>query len=183
MARKKTRYQELQAEARERGFLVRRWVPGDGIARYRFFELPADPHQTYFGPANPACTALGLKAAYGYVYTGKCARGRWRGPLRGTLGARRVITVPRVTGLQRDCDRLRREFDMHTDRHVTVKKRLKAKELPRFEGVRKANGIRKLMKAVRASARQNGCAWPRRTRLPSKLVLPKPKKTSQMRLF
>jgi hypothetical protein len=182
MARK-TRYQELQNEARERGFLVRRNAPGDGITRYRFFELPADPHQTYFGPENPTCTALGIKAAYGFVYTGRCARGRWRGPLRGSLGARRVITVPRVQRLQMDCDRLRREFDMHTDRHTTVKKRLKAKELPRVEGVRKANGIRRLMKAIRVSARRNGCSWPRRTKLPSKLVLPKPKKTPQMRLF
>jgi hypothetical protein len=87
VARRKTQFQLLRDEAKERGFFVSRWSPGDGITRYRFFPLPVDPHQNYFAPANPSCTALGLKAAFGYVYTGRCARGRWRGALRG-LGQR-----------------------------------------------------------------------------------------------
>jgi hypothetical protein len=181
MARK-TRLQELRAEARERGFAVFTWTPGDGITRYRFFERPIHPHQNYSGPANGTCTALGLKAAYGYLYTGKCARGRWRGALRG-LGARRVITPPSASGPQQNCDRMRREFDEGAARMATLKAEIKAKELPRAKGVKLVNGIRRRLVATRKVARKYGCRWPRRTKLPSGMAVPKKKPSPQLPLF
>jgi len=65
-----TRYDELQAAAHAAGYLVRRWRPGDGRARYRFFELtkliPGEV-QTYDGPINGVHTALGLKQAWKFL--------------------------------------------------------------------------------------------------------------------
>jgi hypothetical protein len=66
--RKKTRLQELRDYAQERGLSVHTWAPGDGVTRYRFFELPEDPHQMYFGPATGIFTALGLKEAYTFLH-------------------------------------------------------------------------------------------------------------------
>lgn len=76
MARRKTnRKSMMRAEAAARGYTVHMWSPGDGITRYRFFER-APKGQTYFGPDNPTCTALGQKAAYKFLHTGTCPRGR-----------------------------------------------------------------------------------------------------------
>lgn len=60
-----TRLESLQESAREAGYYVGTWSPGDGVTRYRFFRL-ADikpDEQSYFGPANGVFTALGLKQA------------------------------------------------------------------------------------------------------------------------
>ncbi len=79
--RKPTRFDELQVEAADRGFLVRRHSPGDGRTRYKFFEkayvrrkygAKGMQRQTYFGPASSACTVIGLKNAYHYLHTGEC---------------------------------------------------------------------------------------------------------------
>ncbi len=72
-AKKTTRYAKLQREARAKGLYVVRWRPGDGVARYRFFNKPGND---YFGPDNGICTALGLKAAQHFIQTGACPRGR-----------------------------------------------------------------------------------------------------------
>ena len=77
------RLKELQQEAGESGYSVRTWSPGDGVTRYRFFshkelarlKIPQG-RQTYSGPANGECTALGLKSAWKFLNTGKCPRGR-----------------------------------------------------------------------------------------------------------
>lgn len=83
MARKKTQRQLLKEEAADRGLLVRTWSPGDGITRYRFFDKRdlkrhkvSEREQTYSGPDNGVCTALGLKSAFKFLYTGTCPRGR-----------------------------------------------------------------------------------------------------------
>lgn len=72
-AKRTTRYAQLQREARAKGLFVTRYRPGDGVARYRFFDKPGND---YFGPDNDICTALGLKAAKHYLATGSCPRGR-----------------------------------------------------------------------------------------------------------
>jgi len=66
-------YSGLQREARDRGFHVARWSPGDGLTRYRFFERPGN---SYSGPDNGVCTALGYAAALKFLHTGTCPRGR-----------------------------------------------------------------------------------------------------------
>lgn len=55
----KTRLEELEELAKERGLYVRTWSPGDGQTRYRFFKEPSG----YFGPHDGIYTALGLKEA------------------------------------------------------------------------------------------------------------------------
>lgn len=75
MAKKKTRRQELDEHAAERGFSVHTWSPGDGVTRYRFFHLPEHPHQSYYGPANGVYTALGLKEAYAFLAGAPTVRG------------------------------------------------------------------------------------------------------------
>lgn len=81
--RRRTRLQELQAEAADRGFIVKTHSPGDGVTRYRFFDVKElkrrrlDPaKQNYFGPGDGTCTAFGIRRAYKYLYTGKCSRGQ-----------------------------------------------------------------------------------------------------------
>lgn len=68
MAKKLTRMEKLAREAAERGLVVRTWSPGDGVTRYRFFEAPHAPGQSYYGPANGIFTALGLKEAYAFLH-------------------------------------------------------------------------------------------------------------------
>jgi hypothetical protein len=67
MAKKKTRFEELQDYAKGVGLHVATWSPGDGVTRYRFFEKAGN---TYFGPDNGIYTALGLKDAWNYLYGG-----------------------------------------------------------------------------------------------------------------
>jgi hypothetical protein len=60
-AKKMTRLEELEASL-PKGWIVRTWSPGDGVTRYRFFHN-APKGQTYYGPADGAYTALGMKEA------------------------------------------------------------------------------------------------------------------------
>lgn len=64
---KLTRLQELEIHAKAAGLSVHTWSPGDGVTRYRFFDLPESEHQSYFGPASGRYTALGLKEAWAFV--------------------------------------------------------------------------------------------------------------------
>ena len=83
MPRKRpTRWDDLQDMAAAQGWIVRRYSPGDGRTRYRFFEkryvkrrygAAALRRQTYFGPASGACTVIGLKKAYKFLGTGACS--------------------------------------------------------------------------------------------------------------
>lgn len=80
MARKKTRLAELREEAAERGMTVETWSPGDGVTRYRFFDIKpgseADKEQTYYGPKDGVYTALGLKEAYAFLHYGSRRGGK-----------------------------------------------------------------------------------------------------------
>lgn len=64
-----TRLEQLEQDAKEVGYTVRTYSPGDGITRYRFFRLAdIEPTgQTYFGPRNGVYTALGLKEARTFI--------------------------------------------------------------------------------------------------------------------
>ena len=64
-----TRLEELQQDAARVGMFVRTYSPGDGVTRYRFFRISdtEQERQTYFGPANGAYTALGIKEAETYL--------------------------------------------------------------------------------------------------------------------
>lgn len=64
-----TRIEQLDQDARAKGFTVRTYSPGDGVTRYRFFRLADvdDARQDYFGPKNGTHTALGLKEARIFV--------------------------------------------------------------------------------------------------------------------
>lgn len=75
MGKKKTEFNKLSEYARDNGLHVSKYSPGDGVTRYRFFDKPGN---TYFGPANGICTAMGLKAAWRYLQTGTCPRGKVR---------------------------------------------------------------------------------------------------------
>lgn len=70
---KKTKFRQLSEDARAKGLYVAKYSPGDGVTRYRFFDKPDN---TYFGPDNGVCTALGLRNAKRFVQTGKCPRTR-----------------------------------------------------------------------------------------------------------
>ena len=64
-----TRYDQLQEDAHDAGMFVRRYSPGDGVTRYRFFRLnqTTETGQSYFGPDNGVYTALGLKEANAFI--------------------------------------------------------------------------------------------------------------------
>lgn len=54
---------------------VKMWSPGDGLTRYRFFDLNTmSPDQTYYGPADGLHTALGKKNALQFISTWRIAR-------------------------------------------------------------------------------------------------------------
>ena len=77
MAKKKTRYQELEEYAKSVGLLVDTYSPGDGVTRYRFFERGKVPaNQSYFGPRNGLTTVLGLKKAWDFAYAYAAGAGR-----------------------------------------------------------------------------------------------------------
>lgn len=73
--RSQSRLEELREHAKTGGLHVATWSPGDGVTRYRFFEKPGN---SYFGPDNGVCTALGLKQAWKYLQTGTCPTTRRR---------------------------------------------------------------------------------------------------------
>lgn len=73
--RRETRFSELSRFARDNGLYVAMWSPGDGVTRYRFFDKPGN---SYFGPDNGICTALGIKNAWKYLQTGTCPTTRRR---------------------------------------------------------------------------------------------------------
>jgi len=65
-----TRKDELMRFAHEAGYHVETYSPGDGVTRYRFFDLAEMDRkgvtmreQSYFGPLNGVDTVLGLAAA------------------------------------------------------------------------------------------------------------------------
>jgi hypothetical protein len=65
-----TRKDELQRLAHAAGYHVEAYSPGDGMTRYRFFDLAemdrkgvSVKEMSYFGPLNGVGTALGLAAA------------------------------------------------------------------------------------------------------------------------
>ena len=64
-AKKMTRLDELR-EMLPKSWQVHTYSPGDGVTRYRFFHN-APAKQTYFGPANGAYTALGMKEAVAFA--------------------------------------------------------------------------------------------------------------------
>lgn len=64
-ARGKTRLDKLRADLPP-GYSIETYSPGDGVARYRFFEN-ASPKQDYFGPANGIYTALGYAEAEAFA--------------------------------------------------------------------------------------------------------------------
>jgi len=68
--RTKTRLQELEEACAEANCFVKTYSPGDGVTRYRFFDLGhTNPKgQSYFGPDNGIYTALGMKEAWTFVY-------------------------------------------------------------------------------------------------------------------
>lgn len=62
--KKLTRKEELDRDASALGLYVCTYSPGDGVTRYRFFQLEnGERHSSYFGPENGIYTALGLKEA------------------------------------------------------------------------------------------------------------------------
>lgn len=79
MAKRKSQYEQLKEDAKSGGLFVARWAPGDGVTRYKFFDKPGND---YFGPGNGICTALGIGAAYKFLQTGSCPRGKVRRPRR-----------------------------------------------------------------------------------------------------
>lgn len=69
-AKAPTRRDELQRLAHAAGYHVEAYSPGDGMTRYRFFDLAemdrkgvSVKEMSYFGPLNGVDTALGLAAA------------------------------------------------------------------------------------------------------------------------
>lgn len=77
LRRNATRKDALNEMAHAAGYLVERYSPGDGVTRYRFFDLAemqrkgvSAQEQTYFGPLNGVHTALGLAAAKKFLTGG-----------------------------------------------------------------------------------------------------------------
>lgn len=66
MARKPTRMEALEAEARRVGLFVDSYSPGDGVTRYRFITRS---DRDYFSASGSerVYTALGLKEAYTFL--------------------------------------------------------------------------------------------------------------------
>ncbi len=58
---------EVERLAKEAGLTIRTHSPGDGVTRYKFFRLPVNPDQCYFGPENGIATCLGIAEASAWV--------------------------------------------------------------------------------------------------------------------
>ena len=83
--RKRTRYEELQDAAAEKGIWLATHSPGDGVTRYRFF---ANPGNSYFGPDNGIVTVLGSKKAWEFVEAYGWGRGSSRDSAKSTKKSR-----------------------------------------------------------------------------------------------
>jgi hypothetical protein len=49
------------------GLQLHTYSPGDGITRYRFFEIRDGERQDFFGPRNGIATVLGRKSAIAWI--------------------------------------------------------------------------------------------------------------------
>ena len=92
--RKRTRYEELQDAASEKGIWVATYSPGDGITRYRFF---ANPGNSYFGPDNGIVTVLGSKKAWEFVEAYGWGRGSSRDSSKSPRSRKVLITRKKYT--------------------------------------------------------------------------------------
>lgn len=82
-SRGKTKLEELEEYAKEKGLWVATWSPGDGVTRYRFFNKPGN---SYFGPGDGIYTALGLKNAWQFAQGYAWGRGSKANPLLPPFG-------------------------------------------------------------------------------------------------
>ena len=80
-AKTPTRKDELMRLAHEAGYHVESYSPGDGVTRYRFFDLAEMDRKgvsmremSYFGPLNGVDTVLGLAAAKKWLSKSRARR-------------------------------------------------------------------------------------------------------------